>query len=48
MDPYLAAYIASYDDLLFATNNLSYLIFGACVFLLSRKFGIVHDGGLKV
>ena len=44
MSPFLAEYIESYDAFVSAINSVSYLIFGACVFLISRKFGIVQDG----
>ena len=43
MDAFLAEYIKSYDDFVSNFNNIAYLIFGACVFLVSRKFGIVRD-----
>lgn len=40
---FLFEYIASYDVFVTATNSLSFVLFGAGVFFLSRKLGLVRD-----
>ena len=42
MSEFLLAYIRSYDVMFSITNGVCSLIFGSVVFLMSRKFGIVH------
>ena len=48
MDHYLNRYIDSYEVVISSTNGVCSLIFGASVFLMSRKFGIVRDDSVAV
>lgn len=48
MDYYLMKFIESYEVVISSTNGVCSLIFGASVFLMSRKIGIVLDGSVVV
>ena len=43
---FLLEYIASYDVYVTATNSLSFVLFGASVFFLSRRLGLVRDAAV--
>lgn len=48
IDEFLMTYISSYETFTDSINGVSTLIFAAFIYLISRKFGIVHNDSIMI